>query len=194
MPIMTTWQELIINKINIEKSDESSYKLIENTYSHEEIIKMIEVLISDKLTMGNEVKKFEIEFAEYIGTKYAIMVNSGSSANLLALAVATNYLRKNKLNIGDEIIVPTICWSTSVWPIIQMNLKPIFVDVDPLTLNIDINDLKKKITPNVKGIIAVHILGNCTNMNELMEIVKENNLFLIEDTCESFGSKYNAMV
>jgi len=140
--------------------------------------------------MGNKVELFEKEFAKYIGSKYAVMVNSGSSANLLSMAVATNYLRSNKLNIGDKILIPAICWSTSVWPIIQMGLIPVFVDIDPLTLNMDINDCKKKITKEVKGIVSVHILGNCTNMDELMKIVRQHNLFLMEDTCESLGSKY----
>ena len=132
---------------------------------------MINVLISDKLTMGNNVSLFEKKFAEYVGSKYAIMVNSGSSANLLAMAVATNYIRENKLNKGDKVIVPNICWSTSVWPIIQMGLKPVFIDVDPNTLNMDINQLEELITPEVKGIVAVHILGNCTEMDRLMNIV-----------------------
>ena len=100
-------------------------------------------------------------------------------------------MRKNKLNTGDKIIIPNICWSTSIWPLIQMGLIPVFVDVDPDTMNIDINELKKIITPDIKGIMVVHILGNCTNMNEIMNIVNDNNLFLIEDTCESLGSTYN---
>jgi CDP-4-dehydro-6-deoxyglucose reductase, E1 len=119
------------------------------------------------------------------------MVNSGSSANLLAMAVATNYKRKNKLKQGDKIIVPNICWSTSVCPIIQMGLVPIFIDVDPLTMNMNVDLLEDLITPDVKGIIAVHILGNCTNMTKLMEIVNKHKLFLMEDTCESLGSTYN---
>lgn len=155
---------------------------------------MMKTLTTNKLTMGNNVLKFEEKFAEYVGSKYAVMVNSGSSANLLSMAVATNYLRKNRLFPGDKVIVSNICWSTSVWPIIQMNLKPVFVDVDYKTMNIDIEDLKRKITPDIKGIVAVHILGNSTNMRQLMEIVKDNNLFLMEDTCESLGSKYGDKV
>lgn len=167
------------------------FPLIENTYDQTDIDVMIDVLRSDKLTMGKKVEQFEREFSKYIGSNYSIMVNSGSSANLLAMSVATNYMRKNKLNTGDKIIIPNICWSTSIWPLIQMGLIPVFVDVDPDTMNIDINELKKIITPDIKGIMVVHILGNCTNMNEIMNIVNDNNLFLIEDTCESLGSTYN---
>ena len=166
------------------------FPLIENTYDQTDIDVMIDVLNSDKLTMGNKVEQFEKEFSKYIGSNYSIMVNSGSSANLLAMSVAVNYMRKYKLNSGDKIIVPNICWSTSIWPLIQMNLIPVFVDIDPDTMNIDINELKNSITPDIKGIMVVHILGNCTNMDEIINIVNDNNLFLIEDTCESLGSTY----
>ena len=189
-----TWEELVYDEINMNYSNGFDYPLIESTYDQEEIITMMKTLTTNRLTMGNNVSKFEKDFAKYVGSKYAVMVNSGSSANLLSMAVATNYFRENRLLPGDKVIVPNICWSTSVWPIIQMNLQPVFVDIDPNTMNMDIDDLKRKITSEVKGIIAVHILGNSTNMDELMKIVKENNLFLMEDTCESLGSKYRNKV
>ena len=141
--------------------------------------------------MGKNVYNFEKQFASFVGSKYAVMVNSVSSANLLAMSVGSNFARKNCLKPGDKVIVPNICWSTSVWPIIQMQLVPVFVDVDEKTLNIDIDKLEKAITPDIRGIVAVHILGNCTNMERLMKIVRDNNLFLMEDTCESLGSLYN---
>jgi len=189
--LFPTWQELVYEEINMDYSNGYEYPLIESTYDKEEIITMMETLTTNKLTMGENVVNFEKDFAKYVGSKYAVMVNSGSSANLLSMAVATNYLRRNRLHPGDKVIVPNICWSTSVWPIIQMNLQPVFVDVNPLTMNMDIEDLKQKMTPEIKGIIAVHILGNSTDMDELMKIVKDNNLFLMEDTCESLGSKYD---
>lgn len=190
--MIKNWEEGILNEINLDNNNNGfDFPLIENTYEKEEIVEMVKVLISNKLTMGNKVLEFEKKFAEYVGSKYAVMVNSGSSANLLSMAVATNYKRQHKLNPGDKVIVPNVCWSTSVWPIIQMNLVPVFVDIDPTTMNMNIDELKKLITPDVKGIVAVHILGNSTNMDELMKIVEENNLFLMEDTCESLGSKYD---
>ena len=91
---------------------------------------------------------FEKKFAKYIGSKYALMVNSGSSANLLALSLITNPMRKIKLNPGDEVIIPVVCWSTSLWPIIQHGLKPVFVDVNLQNLNIDLDDLKKRLQKN----------------------------------------------
>ena len=118
------------------------------------------------------------------------MVNSGSSANLLALQCLINPYRKKRLKRGDEILIPSLCWSTSLWPIIQSGLKPKFVDVEKNTLNIDLKDLKSKISKKTKGILIVHVLGNSTNMNELIKIKKRHNLYLIEDTCESLGAKF----
>lgn len=171
---------------NIQKK----YLLSPNSFSDEDIKKGIQVLFSKKITMGSKTKKFEAQFAKYIGSKYAIMVNSGSSANLLALFALINPVKKNRLKAGDECLIPSLCWSTSLWPIVQAGLKPIFVDVDTDTLNISIKDIKKKITKKTRAIMGVHVLGNSSNMAELMKIVKSKKLYLIEDTCESLGSKY----
>ena len=116
----------------------------------------------------------------------------GSSANLLALFALINPKAKKRVKSQDECIIPTICWSTSLWPIIQAGLKPVFVDVDLKTFNINLDDLKRKITKKTKAILTVHVLGNSTNMDELKRIVKKRNLCLIEDTCESLGSKYGS--
>lgn len=118
------------------------------------------------------------------------MVNSGSSANLLALQCLINPYRKKRLKYGDEVIIPALCWSTSLWPIVQSGLKPKFVDIDIKTLNIDLNDLEKKISKKTKAIMAVHVLGNSANMDKLMKIKNKHKLILIEDTCESLGSKF----
>ena len=174
-----------------KKSTKNIYPLSPDSFSNEDIIKGIEVLLTKKITMSEITKKFEKEFAKFIGSKYALMVNSGSSANLLAAFALINPLKKNKLNSGDECLIPSLCWSTSLWPIIQAGLIPKFVDIDPKTLNISISDLKKKISKKTKAIMGVHVLGNSTNMNELMKIVKKNKLYLIEDTCESLGSTFN---
>jgi len=193
-----TNKEKIHNLIKDELSNkvvnnDDKFTLTEKTYDHNEINAMVDVLLSDKLTMGNKVEEFEEQFADYIGSNYAIMVNSGSSANLLAMAVLTNFKYKNHLKKGDKIIVPTVCWSTSVWPIIQMGLEPVFVDINIDTLNADINKIEEllKTDDNIKGMVVVHILGNSTNMNKLLTLKEQYNLVLMEDTCESLGSKYN---
>jgi CDP-6-deoxy-D-xylo-4-hexulose-3-dehydrase len=140
--------------------------------------------------MDDQVRGFEARFAKYVGAKHAVMVNSGSSANLLALAAASNPARKTRLKPGDEVLIPAVCWSTSLWPIVQMGLKPVFVDANPQTLNMDLADLRRKITPRVRGVMAVHILGNAGPMAEMVRIVKQRDLLLIEDTCESLGSRF----
>ena len=167
------------------------YPLSPNSFSKEDINKAAEVLKSKKITMGPITKKFEKEFAKFIGTKYALMVNSGSSANLLSTFALINPRKKKFLKYGDECLIPALCWSTSLWPIIQAGLKPKFVDVDPKTLNLSIPDLKRKINKKTKALMRVHVLGNSTNLDELNSIIRKNKLYLIEDTCESLGSKFN---
>lgn len=166
------------------------YPLIENPFSDDDIIKGINVLKSKQLTLSKETKNFEKKFTAKLKSKYSLMVNSGSSANLLALQCLINPYRKNRLKKHDEILIPTLCWSTSLWPIVQSNLKPVFVDINPKTLNIDEEKLEKKITHKTKAILLVNVLGNSCDMNKIMKIKKKYNLILIEDNCESLGSKY----
>ena len=166
------------------------YPLIENPYRKRDINEAIKVLKSKKLTIGPVTDKFQKNFTRKLGSKFSLMVNSGSSANLLALQCLINPYRKKRLKPGDEVLIPSLCWSTSLWPIIQSGLKPKFVDIDLKSLNINLNDLKKKISKKTKAILIVHVLGNCVDMSELMRVVKKHNLILIEDTCESLGTKY----
>ena len=166
------------------------YPLLSNAFSNSDIKEGQKVLKSKQITMSTKTKTFEKKFAKYVGSKYALMVNSGSSANLLALSLITNPMRKVKLNPGDEVIVPVVCWSTSLWPIIQHGLKPVFVDVNLQNLNIDLNDLKKKITKKTKAIFCVHVLGLSADMIKLKKIANKNKILIIEDTCESFGTKF----
>ncbi len=166
------------------------YPLVDNPYRKKDIDKAIEVLKSFKITSGIKTINFQNSFKKKIKANNALMVNSGSSANLLALQCLINPYRKKRLKRGDEILIPSLCWSTSLWPIVQSGLKPKFVDIEKTTLNIDLKDLKSKITKKTKGILLVHVLGNSTNMNELMKIKNKHNLYLIEDTCESLGTKF----
>ena len=166
------------------------YPLIENPFSNNDINQGIKVLKSKQLTISKKTTNFEKDFSIKLKSKHSLMVNSGSSANLLALQCLINPYRKNRLKKGDEVIIPTLCWSTSLWPIIQSNLKPVFIDINPLTLNINEKEIEKKITKKTKAILLVHVLGNSCNMEQLMKIKKKHNLLLIEDTCESLGTKY----
>ena len=181
----------LINKFskNIVLS-QKKYPLLKNAFSSEDILCGAKVLLSQKITMAEITKKFEYEFAKYIGTKYALMVNSGSSANLLASFALVNPQKKNYLKQGDECLIQVLCWSTSLWPIVQAGLIPKFIDVDLNSFNLNIKSLEEKITKKTKAIMAVHVLGNSSNIEKISNIAKKNNIFLIEDTCESLGAKY----
>ena len=180
----------LLKKYNTSK-DNTFYSLVGEPFIKEDMIAGIETLLSGRITMSKITKKFEQKFTNYIGSKHDLMVNSGSSANLLAVFSSVNPRNKNKLRQNDECLIPAICWSTSLWPIVQAGLQPKFVDVELNSFNLDLNKLEKKITSKTKAIMAVHVLGNSAKMSELMRIVKKYNLTLIEDTCESLGSTYN---
>ena len=174
----------------MSKKNKIIYPLLENAFSKEDLNCGIKVLKSKQITMSQKTKNFEKIFARNNGSKYAVMTNSGSSANLLVLSALTNPLNKKRIKERSEVIIPAICWSTSLWPILQNNLKPVFVDVDINTFNISLLDLKKKITSKTKAIMLIHVLGLSPNMDELIKICKKKNIYLIEDTCESLGGKY----
>jgi CDP-4-dehydro-6-deoxyglucose reductase, E1 len=188
------WREVIVQEWRKRRAAEPPSKLLfplaANPFGETEVAEMTEVLLTGRLTMGEQVNKAEQAFAAAVGAPYAVMVNSGSSANLLAVAAIVNKLRKSGpyLNPGDEVLVPAVCWSTSVAPLIQLGLTPIFVDVDPITFNAPVSELRRRLTPRVKAIMAVHVLGNSTNMAELQMFVREHKLVLVEDTCEALGS------
>ena len=189
---MNLKEKVFLNKLinKYSKVNRGKYLLTPDSFSNEDIIEGIKTLVKKKITMSELTKKFEKQFAKHVGARYALMVNSGSSANLLALFALINPSKKNPLKPGDECIIPSLCWSTSLWPIVQSGLKPKFVDIDINTLNLSIEKIKKKITKKTKAIMAVHVLGNSTNMSELLKVIKKKKLYLIEDTCESLGSRY----
>ena len=166
-------------------------RLHEPTFGSEEILAAVDTMLSTRVTMGKKVKKFEKEYAEKYEHDYGVMVNSGSSANLLAVAALSNPLLENGLKPGDEVIVPALSWATTVWPLIQHNLVPVFVDCCPKTLNIDVNQLESAVNEKTKAIMLVHVYGNPCDMDGIMNIAKKHNLTVIEDSCESMGAKYN---
>ena len=141
--------------------------------------------------MNKHTEFFEKEFAKKLKTKFALMVNSGSSANLLATFAACNPLRKNKFKRGDEALIPVLCWSTSLWPLVQAGLKPKFVDINPKTLNVDADDLISKITKKTKVIMLINVLGISADLDKIKNYAKKNNIIIIEDNCEALGAKYN---
>ena len=166
-------------------------RLHEPTFSADEINVAIDVLLSTRVTMGARVKTFEKEFAKAFNFGHGVMNNSGSSANLLGIAAITNPATRDGLRPGDEVIVPALSWSTTVWPLIQLGLIPVVVDIDPLTFNIDPNEVERAIGTKTRGIMPVHVYGNPCEMDAIMDICKRRNLILIEDCCEALGASYD---
>jgi CDP-6-deoxy-D-xylo-4-hexulose-3-dehydrase len=142
-------------------------------------------------TMGKQVSDFQEMYAKYVGADYGVMSNSGSSNNLLAVAALANPFTKDHMKPGDEVIVPALSWSTTIWPIVQHNLVPVFVDCDINDFNLDINKLEKAIGPKTRAIKLVHVYGNPCNMDAIMALAKKHNLFVIEDCCEAMGAMYD---
>jgi len=157
-----------------------------------DVSEAISVLKSGNLTMGNKVLEFENRMARYLKVDYFVMVNSGSSANLLIFEyLLRSSDRKKRLRKGDGVLVPAIAWPTTVWPIIQLGLRPVFVDVDRETFQLDLNCAQEIINSSekpIKALFPIHPLGLCLD-HELLESFRESNdLVLVSDVCESLGS------
>ena len=166
-----------------------NYPLLEKGLSKADLQKGINVLKTGFITMSKHTEIFEKEFAKKVKAKYALMVNSGSSANLLAAFASCNPLRKNKFKRGDHALIPALCWSTSLWPLVQSGLITKFVDVDPKTLNVDADHLISKITKKTKVIMLINVLGISTDVKKIVNFAKKKNIIVIEDNCEALGAK-----
>lgn len=164
-------------------------KLMEDSITEEEIKAVNDCFSSGQYTQGRLVEEFESKFAKWNGAKYAVMVNSGSSANLLMVQMLKE---KYGLKDGDEVLVPAVTWPTTIYPIIQHNLVPVICDVDD-SFNISIESMERMITNKTKALFAVHLLGQPANLNSILPFCKQHNIILIEDSCESLGAKYNGI-
>lgn len=168
------------------------YKLASNTWDNKELESINRVIESGNFSMGDEVINYEQEFAAYFESKYAVMTSSGSTANLLMIASLFFTKDKSKrLQRGDEIIVPAVSWSTTYFPLQQYGLKVKFVDIDEKTLNFDLHELENAITEKTKAILAVNLLGNPNDFNRIFSIIKNKNIILLEDNCESMGALFD---
>lgn len=161
--------------------------LATSTWDASEYTALQSVIESGMFSMGKQVAEFEKNFAAYVNSKYAVMVNSGSSANLLAVA-AMCYLKEGGLKRGDEIIVPAVSWSTTYYPLYQYGLKLKFVDIDINTLNIDLVKVEAAISEKTKAIMVVNLLGNPVDYNTLRNVIGGRDIYVIEDNCESLGA------
>ena len=160
-------------------------------FDEKEIQASVDASLDFWLTSGRYTEAFESAFSEFTGAEYSILVNSGSSANLIALtSLMSPLLGDRKLKKGDEVIAVAAGFPTTVNPIIQNGLIPVFVDVEIGTYNINIDHLKRALSPKTRAIFLAHTLGNPYNLDAIMEIVRAHNLWLIEDCCDALGSVY----
>ena len=162
-------------------------ELCHQEFSKDEISEVLASLTSGFVTMGEKVALFEKQFAEYIGVKHAVMVNSGSSANLLMVKSLAK-----RLTPGEKVMLPALSWSTTFWPVVQSGLQPVLVDIDPETLNIGPKQLEEAAQkyPSAKALIVAHIMGNPAPMKELEAVLYDRHLPIVEDSCETLGSTY----
>ena len=173
----------------------TNYPLSQNTYTKNEINALKKVILSGNFTMGENCQKFESQFSKFFKSKNSIFVNSGSSANLLAISALSEFSKieqknKKKITKNSEIIVSKLTWPTTVWPIIQNNFKPIFVDCNLNDLQMSIQETMSKINNNTFAIFVTHVMGGSVDMQPLLKIAKKLGIWIIEDTCESMGAKY----
>ncbi|HUP57422.1 MAG TPA: DegT/DnrJ/EryC1/StrS family aminotransferase [Bdellovibrionota bacterium] len=164
-----------------------AYPLAGDSWNQDELDAIQRVAASGRFTMGERVREFERAFAARTGSRHAVMVNSGSSANLIAVA-SLFYKKDRPLQRGDEVIVPAISWATTYHPLQQYGLKLRFVDVDLETLNADIEQLERALTPRTRMIVAVSILGNPCELARMRRLCDERGIYLLEDNCESMGA------
>ncbi len=160
-------------------------------YNAEEMKALVDSALDFWITAGRFAKQFEEEFTKFLGVKHCILTNSGSSANLLAISALTSpKLGERRLKIGDEVITTACAFPTTVNPIIQNNLIPVFVDVDIGTYNIQAGKIEEALSKKTKAIFLAHTLGNPFNLDKVLEICEKYDLWLIEDNCDALGSKY----
>jgi dTDP-4-amino-4,6-dideoxygalactose transaminase len=178
------------SRSNSYKRQRYWYPLSVATYDVEEVLAAVDSLCSFRTTMWEKASRFEQQFAELHGVDEAVMVNSGSSADLLIAFALTNPAT-NLLQRGDEILVPSVTWPTQIWSAMMAGLAVRLVDADPATLNMDFDDLEAKIGPQTKAVSLVHLMGNPCDMDRVLDLCRRYRLLLIEDCCEALGAKFD---
>jgi len=164
-------------------------------FDADELVHLVDASLDFWLTTGRYANQFEEEFARFMGVRHAVLCNSGSSANLLAVSALTSpELGEKHLKPGDEVITVAAGFPTTVNPIIQNRLVPVFVDIELSTYNIDVGSLEKAIGPRTRAIMLAHTLGNPFNIEGVLRVAKDHALWLIEDNCDALGSRYNGQL
>ena len=177
------------SKTNQVKPTRYWYPLSLASYDSDEIIEALDSMCSFRTSMWEKTLEFERRFSTYQGCFDSVMVNSGSSADLLMMFLLSNP-RNKMLDSGDEVLMPIVTWPTQVWSAMMAGFKVKFVDCDPETLNIDLDDLERKISSKTKAIFLVHLLGNPCNMDRILELSERNGILILEDCCEAMGAEF----
>lgn len=159
-------------------------------FDEKEILALVDAVLDSWLTYGTRAQRFERQFAKYLGLKHAVFVNSGSSANLLSVAALSSRNFNRRLKPGDEVITPATTFPTTINPLLQFGLKPVLVDSNAGTYNIDTSQLSDAVSKKTRAIMLPHMLGNPADLDSVLEITQKHNLLLVEDACESLGAKY----
>ncbi len=165
-------------------------KLIEPSFGSDEVIEAMDSLLSTNVTMGKKVKKFENLFTQYLDTKYSSMVNSGSSANLVALSALTHPEFSKKIEKNTEVITPAVTWPTTIFPIYNVGLKPKFVDINLDDFCMSVDSAEKAVNNKTSMMLPVHLLGNVCDMKYVKEISSKKDLLVMEDCCEAHGAEF----
>jgi CDP-6-deoxy-D-xylo-4-hexulose-3-dehydrase len=159
-------------------------------FDEQELVAAVNALLGFWLTLGPEGDAFERELAAYVGTRHALLVNSGSSANLVAVATLTSPELDRPLHPGDEVLTVAAGFPTTVAPIVQHGCIPVFVDIDPLTANVRVDQLADAVGPKTRAVMLAHTLGNPFDLDAVTELVRRHDLYLIEDNCDALGATY----
>ncbi len=184
----TSLQSFIEERMSQPQTSAYSYPLGYNTWSSEEVMAALDCLTSRQTTMWDKTETFEKQFANYVGVEHAVMVNSGSSADLVLMLAAKEM---GLLQYGDEILIPAVTWPTQVWSAVQAGFSVRLVDVKPSTFNTSAEILEKSITPKTKALFLVHLMGNPCDMDEMRDLARARGLLIFEDCCEALGSTFN---
>ena len=178
------------SRINEAKPVRYWYPLSLATYGADEIIEALDSMCSFRTSMAEKTLQFERQFSKYQESADAVMVNSGSSADLLLSLLLTDP-RQPRVEAGDEVIVPVVTWPTQIWSVLMAGLRVRLVDVDPCTLNIDFDEIEAAITPRTRALFIVHLMGNPCDMERVRQICTKYNLLLLEDCCEAMGASWD---
>jgi CDP-6-deoxy-D-xylo-4-hexulose-3-dehydrase len=163
-------------------------------YDERELIALVDASLDFWLTLGKNGALFEAALAEYLGVSHAIMVNSGSSANLVAIAALCSPQADRPLQPGDEVITPAATFPTTVAPLVQNNLVPVFVDCELGTYNADPGEVERALSERTRALFVPHMLGNACQMDQLMAIARQHDLYVVEDVCEAMGTRFGGQM